>query len=168
MSWQADKRWSDRFIPEIKLHLAPHVIGEASVTEDATHNTDLIVLEARTIRIACRVRRPGYEQRYPDEFTIRTTRPNGSKTELRKIVAGWGDLFFYGHAGADSAALASWFVGDLNIFREWFTDEVCREHGQVPGTVKHNRDGSSTFRAFDLKQLPAKFVLSRSQDNALW
>ena len=59
--------------------------------EDAERNTDLIVLKLDAVRIACRVRNHEYITRYGDEFTIRAERPSGVKTELAKIIDGWGD-----------------------------------------------------------------------------
>ncbi|MFH2059687.1 MAG: hypothetical protein ABIJ59_12390 [Pseudomonadota bacterium] len=32
--WKNDKRWSDRFIPEIKSVLAQHLISESPIEED--------------------------------------------------------------------------------------------------------------------------------------
>ena len=58
---------------------------------DRLQATDLVMLDARDMRIAARVRRPGYFQRYPHQFTIRSSLPSGGETELSKIVNGKGD-----------------------------------------------------------------------------
>ena len=105
-AWQLDKRWADRFLPEIKRILGEHLIGEPPEEEDQEHNTDLMVLKMDAVRVACRVRRNQYIDRYGDEFTIRAGRPNGSKTELTKIVEGWGDYFFYGFSDENETALS--------------------------------------------------------------
>jgi len=89
-NWQSRKQWSDRFVPEIKTSIAPHIIGEAPVDDDQVRNTDLVVVRAEPVRVACRVRRPSYLERYPYEFTLRSRLPNGAKTELGKVVEGWG------------------------------------------------------------------------------
>ena len=59
-NWEQDKRWSDRFLPEIKRILGEHLIAEPPVEEDAERNTDLIVLRLDAVRIACRVRKFQY------------------------------------------------------------------------------------------------------------
>ena len=159
--WQDDKRWSDRFIPQIREIVARRLILEAPLEEDQQHNTDLIVLRSSAVRIACRVRRGQYADRYGDEFTIRTRRQQGSKTELAKILEGWGDVLFYGFADGD--AIARWLLGDLDVFRAWYRDEVQRLPPGCPaGIVQTNGDHSSQFMAFKLGWLPPEFIIARS------
>ena len=112
MTWQEQKRWSDAYLPEIKQVLGLYLIGEAPREEDEERNTDLIVLRLDAVRIACRVRKHEYALRYPDEFTIRAGLPSGMKTELTKIVEGWGNYFLYGFATADESALCAWTLAD--------------------------------------------------------
>ena len=84
MSWQADKRWADVFMPEIKAILGMHLLGEASLEEDTERATDLIVLRMEAVRIGVRMRKKSYgaNQNYLGEFTIRSGRGSGTKTEL--------------------------------------------------------------------------------------
>lgn len=160
--WQADKRWSDRFIPEIKSILGVHLIGEPPVEEDAQRNTDLMVLKLDAVRVGCRVRKFAYASRYPDEFTIRSGRPSGAKTELTKIIEGWGDYFFYGFSDSDEHRLAGWLLADLKVFRLWFTSQCCLlPAGGYPGIKKQNGDGSSAFQVFNISELPPEFVVAR-------
>ena len=70
---------------------------------------DLVILKARSMAIGVRVRRPGYAERFPGQFTIRSHRESGAKTELRKIVEGWGDWLFYGHADG-SGGISDWLL----------------------------------------------------------
>lgn len=150
--WEKDKAWSDRFLHQIKGILGQNLIGEPPIAEDREHNTDLMVLKMDAVRIACRVRR--YEQQcYAGEFTIRTGRPSGMKTELAKIVEGWGDYMFYGFANADGTLVEKWILGSLSAFRIWHSYELVRLRGQIPGREKPNKDNSSVFRvysAFDI------------------
>jgi hypothetical protein len=155
-SWQEDKRWSDRFLPEIKRILGEHLIAEPPVEEDACRNTDLIVLRLDAVRIACRVRKHEYLARYGGQFTIRTGRPTGNKTELTKIIEGWGDYFFYGFADETETRLAQWVLGDLRAFRIYFCRRLAQ--GAVPGQSKSNRDGSSDFAAFEYREIPGFVV----------
>ena len=162
--WKDDKRWSDRFIPEIKQHLASVLIQEAPLIEDARRNTDLIVLRMDAIRIACRIRHHKYALKYPHEFTIRAGRPSGAKTELAKLIAGWGDYIFYGFADQSDGSLCRWFIGDLSVFRTWHAIELWRGNPEhMPGAKQSNGDQSSWFMAYDTRVMPPDFVVSSSQ-----
>lgn len=160
--WQDDKRWSDKFLPEIKSILGMHLIGEPPIAEDAERNTDLMVLRMDAVRIACRVRKHQYAAPYPDDFTMRAGRPSGVKTELTKVVEGWGDYFFYGFCDPTESHLAGWMLGDLRVFRLWFVTALAgMKPGFAPGISKQNRDGSSSFRVFNVNELPPEFLVGR-------
>jgi hypothetical protein len=160
--WESDKRWSDKFIPQIKGFLADALISEAPIDDDQERNTDLIVLTMKPFRIGCRVRNYKYIERYGDEFTIRAGRPSGKRTELSKIVEGWGDYFFYGFANEAETSIIKFTLGDLNVFRLWFNQRLflC-DKGCSPGKIMKNFDGSSIFSVFKISELPPGFVISR-------
>jgi hypothetical protein len=165
-NWQRDKRWSDRFLPEIKRILGEHLIGEPPVEEDQERNTDLMVLKMAAVRVGCRVRKHSYLASYGNEFTVRSGRPSGIKTELTKVIEGWGDYFFYGFADQEAAILARWSLCDLKVFRVWFTRQLVKsEKGQIPGFSKKNTDGSSDFRAFCFDDFPPEFIIARNWNN---
>jgi len=159
--WEVDFNWQRRFIPELKRICGEHLIGEAPYEEDAERNTDLVVLKLDPVRVACRVRRYKYYQKYPDEFTIRSNRPNGNKTELAKIIEGWGDYILYGFCDEEEVQLISWVLGDLTVFRLWFTSYLAKHQGRTPGIEKPNHDNSSSFRVFSINDLPKSFVTAR-------
>jgi hypothetical protein len=166
--WESDKAWSDRFITEIKRILGEHLIAEAPYEEDAKHNTDLLVLKLDSIRIGCRIRRFEYYNKEfngikcRDEFTIRSDRPSGSKTELAKIIEGWGDYFFYGFSDEAGENLIDWFIGDLSVFRTWFCNQLFKSDKKVlPGKEKSNKDNSSKFRVFQKSDFSDKFFVAR-------
>lgn len=161
--WQEDKRWSDRFLPEVKRILGECLIGEAPQEDDRERNTDLIVLHMDAIRIACRLRRHQYLVNYPDQITVRSKRPTGVKSELAKIIEGWGDYMFYGFANETETGLAAWVLIDLSTFRLWLGTELCRRRGQLPGSEQANADGSSKFRAFRLCELPPEAIVARQE-----
>ena len=156
--WEIDKRWSDRFLPEIKRHLGEHLIGEPPVEEDTERNTDLMVLKMDAVRISCRIRKHFYLEKYADEFTIRSGRPSNVETELTKIIRGWGDYFFYGFCNENETHLAQWFIGDFKAFRIWHSR--CLVSGIMPGNGLSNHDNSSTFRSFKVKDIPGFIVAS--------
>jgi len=160
LGYEKDKAWSDRFLVEIKRTLGEYLISEAPVEEDQICNTDLVVLSAAPYRVACRIRRHEYIQRYGNEFTIREGRPSGVKTELAKIVEGWGDYLFYGFSDTNEQCIERWMLGDLKIFRLWFMRHLITGHGTPPGRGKPNQDGSSSFRAYDITSLPPEFIVA--------
>ncbi|NCC37700.1 MAG: hypothetical protein EOM24_37680 [Chloroflexia bacterium] len=162
IGWQEDKRWSDRFLHEIKGHIGQALISEPPVEEDRDRNTDLVVLRLDAIRIGCRVRK--HDQiRYRDEFTIRSGRPSGAKTELTKIIEGWGDYFFYGFADENESRLALWLIGDLKAFRIWHSRQLAIRKGASPGFRKNNLDNSSSFHAFRWAEIPGFVVAGNHQ-----
>jgi len=164
-----DYEWSRQFLPTIKEVLGRHLISEAPLEEDLKHATDLIVLRLEAIRIGCRIRRNKWFAPYGHEFTIRSDRPNGAQTELAKVYRGWGDYYIYGFAGAGDDHLIGTFVGNLDVFRTWFAQEWSRIRAThdptrpvedaYPGVEQHNWDGSASFRAFRIGDLPAEFLI---------
>jgi hypothetical protein len=147
----------------IKRVLGQYLISEAPFKEDVQHNTDLIVLTLKPYRIACRVRTYEYFERYPKEFTIRSSRPSGVETELQKMLSGWGDYIFYGFENKDNSSLCAWILGDLDIFRLYVKSYSEDHGGKLPGVEIPNFDESSKFRAFRLVNIPVNFLLAQKQ-----
>lgn len=163
--WKNDKRWSDRFLPEIKQILGLYLISEPPIEEDQERNTDLIVLKLEAVRIGCRIRKYKYYCNYPNEFTIRAGRPSGIKTELTKIIEGWGEYLFYGFCNEEEASLVSWNIIDLKVFRLWFNKQLLKsEKGKYPGMSKKNGDNSSWFIAFNIDKLPSDIIYAHKTD----
>jgi len=160
-NWKEEKKWSDRFLPEIKSHLGMTLIGEPPIEEDQERNTDLIVLKMEPVRIGCRVRRNEYYEKYRNEFTIRSKLASGEKTELHKIIEGWGDYFFYGICDKEEFSLICWFIGDLKVFRLWFAKYLKNKKGVTPGEEHKNWDGLTWLRAFKINDLPSGFIINQ-------
>lgn len=163
--WKTDKRKSDIYLPALKRILGEHLIGEPPVAEDQERNTDLIVLRMEAVRIAARVRENKWVHSNPNDFTIRSKRPSGVKTELHKIIEGWGDYMIYGFAEPTGPELAAWHLLDLNVFRLSLATHLINNHGQLPGHLLENKDGSSAFLAFNLNQFPPQLVVARKTLN---
>ena len=157
MSWKIDKRWSDKFIPNIKPILGTHFIAEPPIEEDRDRNTDLIVLNMASIRFGCRIRRYSYYKYYGNEFTIRLARPSEQKTEFEKIIEGWGDYFFYGFSNKEETDLEDWFIGDLKIFRGCIHQLV--KNGNNLRRI-NNIDNSSEFLPFKKNDFPEDFIFA--------
>jgi len=147
-----DWDWSNRFVPAIKRLVGPHLLTPAALEQDAHEATDLIVLVARDMRIAARVRRQGYADSFPYEFTIRARRDSGAVTELEKIVNGWGDWFFYGHAD-NFDGFSLWWLIDLHSFRAALIRN-SNNGTKLRFGDKPNGDGTF-FKWFDLRSFPS-------------
>lgn len=163
-NWQADKAKTDKVLPVVKRILGEYLISAAPLEEDAARNTDLIVLRLEAVRIAVRIRSASYfnnpaHPEYRTQFTIRSGRPNGTKTELTKIIEGWGDYFFYGFATSDYSDLLAYVLGDLRVFRGWYARTSLRAK-KPAGIPCSNSDGSSDFYAFNLSELPDEFIVA--------
>jgi hypothetical protein len=164
IGWEHDKRWSDAYLGHCKEILGRILICAAPIEEDQEHNTDLIVLRMDSVRVGCRIRRESYYYRYPYEFTVRTARPSGAKTELAKILEGWGQFFLYAFAKADNNRLLAWTLVDLNAFRLWYFRQLYA--GKRPGEPQTNADGSASFLGFDVRLLPNDIVRERVEAQA--
>lgn len=167
MSYAQDRKWSDRFLPAIRALVGPHLLIPAPLERDMKEASDLIVLRARDMTIACRVRRPGYADVYPWDVTLRSRRDTKAKTELQKLREGWGDWMFYGHSAADEYSFERWFLIDLHVWRGEFV-----KAGIAAGLGKRtahwnilrpmsNGDGTH-FVAFDLRRFPFELIIASS------
>jgi hypothetical protein len=146
MSYRRDRAWSDAFIPAIKKIVGPHLLEPSTLEVDTKQATDLVVLTGRNLTIAARVRRPGFAERFPFQFTIRAHRDSGALTELQKIVDHWGDWFFYGHAVSDKA-IDRWMIVDLHSFRSALIRRIIPP--DMTGST-NNGDGTA-FQWFDVR-----------------
>ena len=153
MGYPDDRKWSDAIIPQIKQIVGPHLLEPTPFDMDCKQAADLYIFTAKDMRIAARVRRPnGYAEMYPYEFTLRSKRDNGVKTELQKITDGWGDWFFYGHADADLKIVLWWLV-DLKSLRAALIRHQNNRRSSVLMGDKSNGDGTH-FKWFDLRSFP--------------
>jgi len=118
LPWQVDKQRFDIFSTEIKRICGETFIETSSPVDDIHHATDLKVYQISPLNIACRIRGFEYFDRYNGEFTIRSSRISGSKTELEKIMSGWGDYLFYGFSDKTGEKLVSWMIKEnFMLFR---------------------------------------------------
>ena len=160
IGWKQDKLWSDCYMPQIRQIVGPVLLEPASDELDQKEATDLVILKARDLRIACRVRRPGYADAYPFDFTIRANRPSGQATELEKIMSGFADLCFYGHAN-EQGLIHRHLLLDLDVFREAMTLDPY-PHQFIRVKYQRNFDQSSGFHAYDVRSFPSWIIKSSS------
>lgn len=117
---------------------------------DQQEATDFAVFTAEPVKVAARLRRNEYLLRYPDEFTIRWSRPSGVKTEIDKIRSGLVDYMLYGFVDESQTRLLKYVICDLDVFRAKEPKPIC---------VKRNNPPDSELAAYKLSQFPPEFVL---------
>lgn len=161
-AYQSDREWSDRFIPAIRQIVGPRLLVPSPFDVDTKEAADLIVLKAKDMTVAARVRRAGYADRYPYEFTIRSKRDSGAKTELAKLLEGWGDWFLYGHEGGN-CALSRWWLIDLHEWRERLLRAGFTGSWGGLAQQKSNGDGTAFF-AFDLRKFTPSILVAGSSE----
>lgn len=156
MSYQDDRDFADRLNTKIMQIVGPYLLMPTPNEIDCKQAADLMVLAARDMRIAARVRKPGFLDQFRYQFTIRAVRESGAETELAKIVNGWGDLLFYAHLDEAQQNFELWWLVDLHAFRAaLIRDESNRKKGK--GLVQgksYNSDGQTGFVWFDLRSFP--------------
>ena len=150
-------------MPVVRALIGPHLLMNAPVERDMAEATDLIVLRARDMTVGVRLRRRSkrYWATHPEQFTLRCKRDNGVPTELTKIVQGWGDAFFYGHA--DDGVIDPWMLLDLHGLREAFIREpgLLRNPDKVRSGLQNNFDGTH-FAWFNRRRLPDHVTIATS------
>jgi len=114
----------------------------ASSERDLKKATDLVI-SVDGGDVAVRIRRAKYKGRYRD-LTIRAWREGGIRTELEKLVDGFGDWYLYawsnGHGGLDD-----WFLVDLNKLR--ISGLLSTQH------IRYNKDGQTGFISISDREL---------------
>jgi len=148
--------WGDRFMPEIQQILAPFTMIIAPEHNDFYEATDIISLQKD---VAVRMRRHGYYERYPNQFTVRYKVVYSKQlTEMEKLVNGYADYMFYGHADVTETKVAHYYLIDMNRFRAALINlpEPARRSLYED---KENREGT-VFRVFKLDCFPKDVVVS--------
>lgn len=138
--WKVQKKWSDRFMPEIKRILGETFICEAPEEEDQLRNTDLIILKMDGLRFACRMRKYEYFLKYPNDITIRNGTAYNNVTELTKIIKGYGDYFFYGFSNSEETEIISYKIINLSELRLWLSRNFF--NGTHLWSQMYNADGT--------------------------
>lgn len=168
MSYEADRVYGERFVPLVRVMAGPHLLQPSPFEVDAKQAADLVVLRADALTLGVRIRRPGYAERYPFDFTIRSKRDTGSETELAKVCNGWMDWMFYGHGdgGDGDPQLYRWMLIDMSVWRR----EGIR-HGwkslRDKGLLREKSNGDGThFVACDVRRWPADLLVAASENVA--
>jgi hypothetical protein len=145
VTFDHDKSWSDLWIRDIKRIVGPYLLSVSPIEVDRHLAADFVLLSASPLTIGARIRRPGYVERYPFDFTLRAWRDSGAETEEEKVLKGLCDLMFYGHASPELDRIVRWWLLDMNVFR----DEIHSGKVERPDLIP-NGDGTY-FRAYDVR-----------------
>ena len=148
--------WQSNYYPQIKSILMENLgkivnINIADQEQDMKRATDFVITMTGG-DVAVRIRRDGYYKFH--DFTIRSSKPSGHKTELQKIIDGYGDFYLY-----------CWTVGD--DIKKWvlINLEKLRISGILnkPRREIQNTDGSSNFIAIGLDELGDSIIAERDE-----
>lgn len=136
--------FQERFFPTVAKLVGPHLIRPADIEMDRKQATDYLNLKAADMRIAARVRRPGYNS-FHNEFTIRSF-CRGCKTEWDKVIdQEMADWMFYGHSTGKGIEINPWFLIDLHILRG-----LHKAHGDAIIKTENMPNGDGTrFHVFE-------------------
>jgi hypothetical protein len=151
------RQWSDAYLPKVKSILGEHLFRISTFQEDTERASDLMILKGALRSVGVRLRRPGYSQRYPWDFTIRWRTACRVKTEYEKILEGSPDIFFYGHVD-QSDEISRWFILDLAVFRQ---EMRSVKDPQRIGKLIDNRDGTFGL-GFDIRRFPKNLLIAAS------
>ena len=159
------RQFSDRQLNRAKALLGLVLFTAANNDEDINRNTDLMLRQPGGHRISHRMRSSEYFERYPMDFLIRCHRSMTNRTEIHKLMAGWGDYLFFCFANEDNTNFLQWFVGDLNILREYiFRYILTRPANDWPGQRVANKDDGTEARAISILHLPPEFIIGASHN----
>lgn len=151
MGYEYDIGLEQRFARQIKAVLGLQFIGQDPIL-DRQEATDFAIFAIRPFRVGARLRRYKYMLKYPDEFTIRWSRPSGVETEIHKIRRGAVDYIFYGFISEDENKILKWFIGDLKRFRESEPE---------PWRIFANNPPDSLLAVYRIDDMPPNFIVRR-------
>lgn len=141
MNFEEQFAWQDQKIEQVASILGKTFFIRSSFKQDVEEATDLIVLESANAKYAVRLRKYDvYGDKYINEFTIRNKTKYGNKTEIHKILNGFGDYMFYGWYDDISNKIKYWSILDLNIFRIEINELII----DATPNIK-NKDGTGFF-----------------------
>ncbi len=147
MNYNQNRSYSDGYMSSVKSILGQAIISESTFKQDTEEGFDLIT--PNTKKIACRVRDYDRYKQYIQEFTIRSRSEYNKKTEIHKILEGYGDWMFYGFTQGNDVKY--WSIIDLDIFRSNHTTAHYKEN--------KNYDGNTKFRAYKLGTFPPDIII---------
>lgn len=138
--FREDFEWQEGFADTVRRIVGPFLLSPSTLDVDRTEATDFMVLDGRDVRVAARVRRQGYAERYGDDVTFRSMRENGIRTEWAKVIEDrFADWSFYGHHTGVEHMIYPFFLLDLGVLRE-----LHAAHGDSILYRRHVPNGDGT------------------------
>lgn len=147
--YQSDRAIEDKFSKTIKAILGNQFFVK-DVEADLRQGTDFLTYNIKPFRVAVRLRRFPIYLKYPDDFTIRWSRPSGVKTEIHKINEGLVDYLLYGFIDEKETKIIKYFIGCLSVFRN---------SNIKPISIISNNPPDSCLAVYKKSQLPISFIL---------
>lgn len=130
------------------------ILGNFFITKnlemDVKQATDFLIYNINPFKVGVRLRRYEYFLKYPNDFTIRYSRPSGIDTEIHKIRQNLVDYILYGFVNEPETKIIKYFIGDLKIFRD---------NEPKPIAIKTNKPPDSKLAVYNLEQFPKEFIL---------
>lgn len=122
-------------------------IKDSTTAQDLRQATDYTVTAGGNVAVAMRVRRISSVKSRRD-FTLRISRPSGSKQEISKIAEGYADLYCYVWVNDlfNLPTLDEYMLVDMHRFRA--SGLLDRPDG-----ARWNRDRSSVFAWWEWRKL---------------
>lgn len=149
--YKHDLRLERKFSATLKSILGNQFIVQDPV-EDRVGGTDFVVWGLQTVRVATRLRTWQCYEKWPNQFTLRWSRPSGLPTEIHKVQKGLVDYLLYGFVDAQEERIVSYFIGNLQVFR----------HCNIkPLSIRENDPPDSQLAIWNLDQFPADFIMKR-------
>jgi len=148
-----DRILEDGFAQTVKNILAQQFISKVE-SDDLEKGRDFAIYRVQPFSVAVRLRRFSYFQSFHDEFTIRWSRPLGTKTEIHKIREGTVDYLFYGFLSPEEKTIIQYFLADLKYF--------CNP---TPYKIFPNNPYDSELAIFKISQFPKSFIIRFWRDD---
>ena len=156
--FDAQFEWQAKYANQVVRIIAPYLIKVADPEVDKKENGDFQISFPRNGTVGCRLRKPDMA-RYVGEVTFRSRARNGGKTEITKIIDGYGDYFFYGHVN-NASVIWHWYLIDYTKLRALFIRRrELIDHAKANQVT--NRDGTK-FIVFNVEEQLPEAVIAQS------
>jgi len=152
--------WQAQYAQQVVRIVAPYLITVADPEVDCKENGDFQISFPRNGTIGCRLRTPEYAK-YTGDVTFRSQSKNGGKTEISKIIEGYGDYFFYGHVDkADN--IWHWYLLCFQSLRAMF----MRKRKLLDREQRKNSDGTA-FLVFSVEDELTDAIVAKQTNEAM-
>lgn len=148
MNYKTDRAIEDKFSKIIKAILGNYFFVK-DIEMDTKQGTDFLTYTIKPFKVAVRLRRFPMFLKYPNDFTIRWSRPSGIKTEIHKINEGLVDYILYGFIDEKENKIIKYFIGCLSVFRESHVPPIV---------ILTNTPPDSKLAVYKISQFPSNFV----------